>query len=155
MTGWVPAVEIIPHQGDSVLIDRVREIDAKRLLATMVVRSGTAFSDSSGCLPAWIGPEIIAQAISAKSSLKCLRDKGRPASIGLLLGVRDFRSSVAVFHPGESLEIEVIESLDDGEGRAVFDGQNRLRGEQVAVGILTVFQAEDDSVIQRELNRHA
>jgi hypothetical protein len=53
------------------------------------------------------------------------------------------------------LEIEVIESLDDGEGRAVFDGQIRLRGEQVAVGILTVFQAEDDSVIQRELNRHA
>lgn len=151
MSGWVSAAALVPHRGSAVLIEKVREMGALRLVATMLVRPGTAFSDSWGSLPAWIAPEIMAQAIAAKSGLKSLRKNGRPASLGLLLGVRAFRSSVDAFRPGDSLEIEVTESLDDGEGRAVFDGTIRCDGKLVASGTLTVFQAEDDSVIERQV----
>lgn len=155
MTDWKPAAGLVPHTGAAVLLDMVHDVDAKRLLATLVVRPETAFSDSSGSLPAWVAPEIMAQAIAAKSSSKSLREKGRPAAIGLLLGVRDFRAAIAAFYPGDLLEVEVTESLDDGEGMAVFDGEIRLDGRRVASGVLTVFQAEDDSVVEQEAKRHA
>ena len=120
-----------------------------------MVRPGTAYSDRFGHLPAWAGPELMAQAISALSGLRSLRDHGKPAAIGLLLGVRSYRATVEEFRSGEVLDIEVIESSEDEDGMAVFDGRIRRAGEIVASGALTVFQPPDDSFLERECARNA
>lgn len=145
--------ELLPHRHDAVLLDVVTGAADHRLTASLVVRPGTAFSDASGNLPGWIGPEIMAEAISALSGYRSLKAHGHAAGIGLLLGVRGYTATAGEFRPGEQLDVEVIESSVDEEGRAVFDGIIRRGGQVVASGTLTVFQPEDDSFLDRECAR--
>lgn len=148
-----PPSELMPHRHDAVLLDEITHVDDQRLVARLAVRPGTAFSDASGCLPAWVGPEIMAEAIASLSGYRSLLARSRPAEIGLLLGIRAYRSTADAFRPGEQLEIEVLESSEDEEGRAVFDGTIRRAGQVVASGSLTVFQPRDRSFLETECAR--
>ena len=145
---------LLPHRHDAVLLDEVTHAGDSRLAARLVVRPGTAFSDPSGNLPAWVGPEIMAQAVAALSGLRSLRSVGKPAPIGLLLGVRSYESSAGEFRCGESLLVEVIESSQDAQGWAVFDGRISRDGAVLASGTLTVLQPLDDSFLERECARN-
>jgi predicted hotdog family 3-hydroxylacyl-ACP dehydratase len=144
---------LLPHRHDAVLLDVITLAEDHRLTASLVVRPGTAFSDASGNLPGWVGPEILAEAISALSGYRSLNRHGRAAGIGLLLGVRGYTATAGDFQPGEKLDVEVIESSQDEEGRAVFDGIIRSGGQVIASGTLTVFQPVDDSFLDRECAR--
>lgn len=145
--------ELLPHRLDAVLLDVITLAEDHRLAASLVVRSGTAFSDASGNLPGWVGPEIMAEAISALSGFRSLNRRGHAAGIGLLLGVRGYTATAGEFHLGDRLDVEVVESSEDEEGRAVFDGKIRRDGRVVATGTLTVFQPADDSFLDRECAR--
>lgn len=147
--------DLTRHRGSAALLDEICRDDESSLEARVVVRPGTAYSDRFGHLPAWAGPELMAQAISALSGLRSLRARGRPAAIGLLLGVRSYRATVDEFRSGEVLDVEVIESSEDEDGMAVFDGTIRRAGELIASGMLTVFQPPDDSFLEREFARDA
>ena len=147
--------DLIRHREDAALLDEIRREDARSLEARVVVRPDTAYSDSAGHLPAWVGPELMAQAISALSGLRSLRQRDRPAAIGLLLGVRSYRAEVEVFRSGEVLDVEVVESSEDEYGMAVFDGRIRRAGQVLATGMLTVFQPPDDSFLEQEFARDA
>jgi predicted hotdog family 3-hydroxylacyl-ACP dehydratase len=154
-TPYPAMADLIRHRGDAVLLDEITCGDDKQLEARFLVRPGTAYSDHAGCLPAWAGPELMAQAISAFSGLRSLRASGRPAPIGLLLGVRSYRAIVEEFRCGEALQVEVAESSEDEDGMAVFDCRICRAGEVVASGRLTVFQPADDSFLERECARNA
>jgi len=143
----------IPHQEDAILLEEIAHAAHDRLEARLVVRPGTAFSDASGNLPAWVGPEIMAQAVSALAGKRSLALRGRPAAIGLLLGVRSYEARGGDFRCGEALRVEVVESSEDEEGRAVFDCRISRSGELLACGALTVFQPPDDSFLQAECAR--
>jgi predicted hotdog family 3-hydroxylacyl-ACP dehydratase len=146
--------DLIRHSGIAALLDEICREDDSSLEARLTVRPGTAYSDRFGHLPAWAGPELMAQAVSALSGLRSLREHGRPAAIGLLLGVRSYRSTVEEFRRGEVLDVEVIESSADEDGMAVFDGVIRRAGAVIASGALTVFQPPDDSFLERERARN-
>lgn len=141
---------LIPHAGKAVLLDEIRAVSGHRLVASLRVRPDTSFSDASGNLPAWVGPEIMAQAIAAISGHRSRLRDGRAAAVGLLLGVRQYETVVSEFRPGEELSVEVIESSADEEGRGVFDCTILRSQEVLAVGTLTVFQPEDNSWFERE-----
>jgi predicted hotdog family 3-hydroxylacyl-ACP dehydratase len=145
--------ELLHHTDAALLLDQLLCLEDGRLAARLVVRSGTAFSDSSGNLPCWVGPEIMAQAIAALSGYRSLRDNGRPAAIGLLLGVRSYQADRHEFTVGDTLDVEVVESLQDDAGRAVFDCRISHSGATVASGALTVFQPPDDSFLAGESER--
>jgi len=136
-----PAGELVPHQGAALLLDRIESADAGMLTASLTVRPGTAFSNDDGSLAGWAGPEIMAQAVSAFSTLTSGREGG-PA-IGLLLGARDYRSRLNAFPAGTRLEVSVTESTRDQDGGGVFDCCIRLGAEIVADGRLTVFEPVD------------
>lgn len=145
---------LLPHRDDALLLDGITAVNEKHLQASLTVRPGTAFSDPQGSLPAWVGPEIMAQAIAAFSGHRSMRERGRTAAIGLLLGIRSYACTVADFRCGEMLLIDVLESSEDEAGRAVFDGTITRNGGVVATARLTVFQPPDDSFLQGELARH-
>jgi predicted hotdog family 3-hydroxylacyl-ACP dehydratase len=141
------------HGKNALLLDEILRVDASRLEARLVVRPGTSYSDSSGNLPAWVGPEVMAQAISALSGWRSLRARGHLPGIGLLLGIRSYAAPAGGFLCGETLDVEVIESSEDEEGMAVFDGRIRRSGEVLATGTLTVIQPPDDTFLARECAR--
>jgi len=143
----------VPHRLDALLLDEVTQVTADTLEARLVVRPGTAFSDEFGNLPAWAGPEIMAQAISALSGHRSLARSGKPAAIGLLLGVRAYASPRGDFHCGDVLRVSVTQSSEEG-GWAVFDCTIcGSAGEQLAAGTLTVLQPPDDSFLDAECAR--
>jgi predicted hotdog family 3-hydroxylacyl-ACP dehydratase len=148
---WDPA-ELMPHRENAALLDEILYADDDRLTASLVVRRDTAFSDACGNLPVWVGPEIIAQAIAALAGRRSLRERGRPAAIGLLLGIRSYTAR-GEFLAGESLQVDVVKSSEDEEGMAVFDGRIFAAGTVVASGVLTVFQPPDDSFLEAECAR--
>lgn len=144
---------LIPHCADAVLLEEITQAGAGRLKASLVVRPGTAFSDPAGNLPGWVGPEIMAQAIAALAGHRALSRSGKPAAIGLLLGVRSYEIADIEFRCGEALQVEVVESSEDEEGRAVFDGSILRAGEVIASGTLTVYLPLDDSFLDAECAR--
>jgi predicted hotdog family 3-hydroxylacyl-ACP dehydratase len=145
--------ELLSHRKDALLLDEILHADDGRLEARLVVRPGTSFSDSAGNLPAWAGPEVMAQAVSALSGWRALRTRGHLPGIGLLLGIRSYAAPAGDFLRGETLDVEVIESSEDEEGMAVFEGRIRRSGEVLASGTLTVFQPADDTFLARECAR--
>lgn len=147
-------VMLLQHRADAMLLDEIICADEHRLQARLVVRPETAFSDAAGSLPGWAGPEIMAQAVAALSGRRSLLRHGRPAAIGLLLGVRSYEVAEGEFRRGDTLQVEVVESSEDEEGRAVFDASISRGGTVVASGTLTVFQPPDDSFLDRECARN-
>jgi predicted hotdog family 3-hydroxylacyl-ACP dehydratase len=147
------AASLVPHQCDAVLLDEIVRIDTDRLVASLTVRSGTAFSDAVGNLPGWIGPEIMAEAIAALAGHRSLEARGRRAEIGLLLGIREYECAVDEFRIGDRLSVEVAESWEDEEGHAVFDCVLTSAGRTLATATLNVFQPTDGTFVARECAR--
>ncbi len=143
-----PAEAVIPHRGAALLIERVLRADGTRLVAALTVRPGTAFSDPDGTLPAWMAPEIMAQAIAAYAGCKSLAERGSAAPLGLLLGVRHLRVALERFAPGDELQVEVLCTSSDEEGRGVFDCELRTAAAVAATATLTVFQPQDARTLQ-------
>jgi len=140
--------ELVPHQGEALLLDRIESADAEGLVASLTVRSSSTYSLANGALAGWSGPELMAQAVSAFATF----DKGRPWSPkpGLLLGLRAYRCETEEFPPGARLAVEVRESTRDAEGRGVFDCCIRMNEKLLASGTLAVFQPNNAWEILRE-----
>jgi len=124
--------ELVPHRDKALLLESIVAVRPNGLVASLVPREA---------LPAWSGPEIMAQAISAFATWR----KGPPyrPKPGLLLGVRAYRSEVTEFEPGSRLTVDVSESTRDDGGGAVFDSSLRLGDQHVAEATLTVYEPED------------
>lgn len=136
-----PPASLLAHGPEAVLLDVIDSAGPDRLAASLTVRSGTPFSLDDGSLAAWAGPELMAQAVSAFAGLEA--GPRHPPSIGLLLGVRDYRALAGDFAPGTRLSVEVVESTRDEDGRGVFNCRILQAGEVAAEGRLTVFRPDD------------
>jgi predicted hotdog family 3-hydroxylacyl-ACP dehydratase len=146
---YMPAAEtVIPHRGDALLIDRIVAMDGKRLEAALTVRHGTAFSDARGELPAWVAPEIMAQAVAAFAGCRSLQSGGHAVSMGLLLGVRRLELAVEAFRPGEDVRVEVVCTSSDEAGRGVFDCELHTAAGLAAAATLTAFQPQEPVALQ-------
>lgn len=132
---------LVPHQGQALLLEVIDAVRPDGLVASLVVRGQPPFARKDGSLPAWAGPEIMAQAVSAFATYR----EGQPyhARPGLLLGVRAYRSDSTGFPRGARLTVSIRESTGDNAGSAVFDSIISVNGTEVAEGMLTVFQPDN------------
>lgn len=132
---------LVPHRGHALLLESIDAVHPDGLEASLCVGGRSPSAQDDAALPAWIGPEIMAQAISAFATWR----RGPPYRVkpGLLLGVRRYVSGISGFERGARLTVTVRESTRDDSGIAVFDSVLRLNGAKVAEGMLTVFEPED------------
>ncbi len=119
MIDW-PVAELIPHAGEMILLDAITRFDDESLEARFTVREGLLLSQDDGQLPAWVGLEIMAQAIAAYAGCRA-RLAGLPVELGFLLGTRSYQCNVEHFAPGTELQIGVRCSLQDDNGMGVFE----------------------------------
>jgi predicted hotdog family 3-hydroxylacyl-ACP dehydratase len=80
------------------------------------------FSDAEGAIPAWVGIEYMAQAISAFAGIDA-RQRGEPLCLGFLLGTRKYTAHVATFFLAQKLRVKVREVLRDETNLVLFDCQ--------------------------------
>lgn len=139
MTTWTIET-LLPHAGRMILLDRVVEWDADRVVCERLVRRGDAFVESTG-LPAWAGVELMAQTIAAWNGCQVLAAGGQVRP-GFLLGTRSYRADVDTFATGALLRIEAVRHFHDEEGMGAF--ACRIDAEGVhAEARLTVFSPPD------------
>lgn len=137
-----PIEAIIPHRGTMLLIDAVNTFDDETLSARATVRADAWYADAEGAMPAWIGIELMAQAIAAHVALLAMRGGGH-ARPGVLLGSRSFKALQPSFAAGAQLSIQVTELLRSEEGHGAYECVIRHGDASCAEAVIKVFQPRD------------
>ena len=58
--------ELLPHRGTMLLVDRVCDFSDDSALVEFTPRADGWYADESGAMSAWIGIELMAQAIAVQ-----------------------------------------------------------------------------------------
>jgi predicted hotdog family 3-hydroxylacyl-ACP dehydratase len=138
-----PAIEeILPHRGTMLLIDRVLAFRGESVSVEYVPRADAWYADAAGNMPAWIGIELMAQAVAAHVGLRKQRE-GAPPKQGALLGARRYSATQPAFPAGEALRIDTSVAFRDDTGLAAYDCTISAGDKEVARATLKVFEPED------------
>lgn len=144
-----PITELLPHRGSLLLLERVLAADADSLSAETRVPASGWMLDSEGAMPAWLGIELMAQAIAAHASLMARKKNAAPKK-GVLLGSRAFKSALPRFAPGSVLRIFVKLIFRDESGLGAYDCGISTRDGDVVSATLKVFEPADFDAFIRE-----
>ena len=137
----LPIDEFIVHRPPMRLLDRIISVSENDAVAETIVRSDNPFFEPGRGLPAYVGLEMMAQAIALIDGAK-RRNSGFPPNFGFLLGCRRYISTRARF--GENEKLTVSASMVFGDG-AMFAFDCRLDDQQgrVATASLNVYAPAD------------
>lgn len=147
----IPAEELtslIPHRGKMILLSRIRSHDTVRNQIVSeydVTEDCILYDENLGGVPVWAGFEMMAQSISALSTIQQLSSGGAdtPAP-GVILSVSGFESTVASVSAGKTVELRICEGYRDGNV-CRYDCEMYEKGvpEPVATTAITVMGIED------------
>jgi predicted hotdog family 3-hydroxylacyl-ACP dehydratase len=137
-----PIEAIIPHRGTMLLIDGVNAFSEETLSARATVHADAWYADAQGAMPAWIGIELMAQAIAAHVALLAMRGGGR-ARPRVLLGSRSYKAMQPTFAGGACLAIRVTELLRSEEGHGAYECTIHHGDVCCAEAVIKVFQPPD------------
>lgn len=147
-----PIAELLPHRDTMLLLDRVVASDGESLTAALRVPPGAWYSDEKGNMPAWIGIELMAQAIAAHVALEALSQSKLPKQ-GVLLGTKAYRSDAPSFPAGAELLIAVHLLFRDESGLGAYDASIALEGKELAAATIKVFEPPNfEAFIQESMS---
>lgn len=112
-----PAAELLPHRGKAVLIDTVLEDTPDSIRVNARVDHDSPYFVPRHGLPAWVGLELMAQAIAAHAGLGARRER-KPPRAGMLLGTRRYEAFTDYFPEGQTLEVRAVRDFGDDGGLA-------------------------------------
>ncbi|MFP5391801.1 MAG: 3-hydroxylacyl-ACP dehydratase [Gammaproteobacteria bacterium] len=140
---FLPIRELVPHQGEMVLLDHVVSANADSLCAAVTIGAHSVFFDGAG-VGSWVGIEYMAQAIAAHAGYQAVQ-RGEPVRVGFLLGSRRYLCSVPLFRADQVLHVHAQHVLQGENGLAAFDCRIMDAATQasLATGTLTVFQPDN------------
>ncbi len=131
----------MPHRGAMRLVDRVLEHDADSIAVEARVRVDGPFHVDGG-LPAYVGVELMAQAIACWAGMRA-QAQGLAPPVGFLLGTRRYESRVSAFGIGDVLRVTAHRELVADSGLAVFSCTISGRGVPLASAHVSVFEPPD------------
>ncbi len=99
-----PIEELIPHRGESILLDRVIAHDGESTTATLIVGSQRWLRQGDGSVPSWLAIEYMAQCVAAHEGLLA-RAEGRRLPLGFLASVTRLRLGISRFRGDEQLRV--------------------------------------------------
>ncbi|WP_321963146.1 hotdog family protein [Paraburkholderia sp. J7] len=152
MDVFPPIETIIPHRGTMLLLDSVAACSDESLTALASVRADAWYADAQGAMPAWIGIELMAQAIAAHVGLLSMRE-GKPARPGVLLGTRRYEAAQAAFASDAPLSVTVSELLRSEEGHGAYGCTIKQDNELLAEATVKVYQPRDFQTFIEENSR--
>ena len=133
--------DLVPHDGNMILIDRLLEAGSTSAKALVTVRNNGVFIGDQSAVPAWAGIEYMAQTIAAYAGFLALQIN-EEVKVGFLLGARKYLSPRSHFNCGETLIISIDKVLQDENGLASFNC--KLEGQGCLIeATLSVFQPKD------------
>jgi predicted hotdog family 3-hydroxylacyl-ACP dehydratase len=140
---YPPVTALLPHRGAMLLIDCILDSTADSITVEAML-SGTAwYAAADGSVPAWIGMELMAQAIAAHVSLVAIA-AGKPPRRGVLLGTRAYTTTVPAFQACDRLTVTVRSNFhDEVSGLAAYACTIERAGTRLAEAELKVYEPAD------------
>lgn len=134
-----PISALLPHRGPALLIDSVlaERPDGIRV-AAHITPAHPYFVPGRG-VPAWVGIELMAQAIAARAGLDAQRTHTTPGS-GMLLGTRRYHTQLAYFPEGARLEISAQREFSDESGVVACTCEISCDGKSLATATIIVMK---------------
>lgn len=142
-----PLAELLPHAGNMILLDSIESWDEESIVALARVGADELFAGPDGSWPAWLGIELMAQAVAAYAGLRA-KSSGGQVQLGFLLGTRKFDCNVAQFPADTLLRIQARRSLEDDNGMGVFECSMQAAGIDVHARLNVFRPPSVDSFIQ-------
>jgi predicted hotdog family 3-hydroxylacyl-ACP dehydratase len=139
---------VVPHRGRMLLVNRLLAHDEDSVVVGAVVAADNVFAEDRG-VPAWVGIEYMAQAISAWAGCRGLA-RGEPARIGFLLGTRRYACSASHFAIGAQLRIEARRELFGDNGMGMFSCRILESDKELARAQVSVFEPPDPTAFLEE-----
>jgi predicted hotdog family 3-hydroxylacyl-ACP dehydratase len=138
-----PIAQLVPHDGQMVLLDRVLSGTDDTLCAEVTIAPHTVFL-VDGVVGSWVGMEYMAQAIAAHNGYKAYL-RGEPPKVGFLLGARRYQCSVPAFTLGSVLHVRVQHAMQGDNGLAAFECRidDAADGTMLAHATITVFEPDN------------
>jgi predicted hotdog family 3-hydroxylacyl-ACP dehydratase len=143
--GFPPIDELLPHRGTMQLLSQVLAYADETLSASAQVDGTAWYADADGAMPAWIGIELMAQAIAAHVALRS-RLEGKPMQPGVLLGARRLDIAVQAFASDTLLRIDVHETIKVDGGHGAYDCAVRAAAPDspaLATAVVKVYQPDN------------
>ncbi|EUJ11576.1 putative 3-hydroxylacyl-(acyl carrier protein) dehydratase [Methylophilaceae bacterium 11] len=112
--------DVLLHSGNMRLLDSIVDYDAEFTIAAYTPVLGAWYADQEGNMPAWIGIELMAQAISAHAGLLKYGSTTLPKH-GALLGTRSYQAFKPMFVVNQALMIHVTLVYRDISGLGAYD----------------------------------
>jgi predicted hotdog family 3-hydroxylacyl-ACP dehydratase len=136
---------LIPHRGKMMMLDRVKKYDIqeKSIEAEYCITEDCLFyNEEEKGVPAWVGFEFIAQAISAFIGIRD-REKGMPPLEGYILGISQMNIGLTFISKNSIITIASRE-LDSMHPVYIFEGEILLDGHEVLSGKITVMEVNEE-----------
>ena len=149
--GALPAIEaVVPHRGSMLWLERLVAAADDVVEASATVPPGAGYLDAEPGMPAWLGIELMAQAVAAHVGLRGWRD-GKPMKPGVLLGCRRYHSKVASFAPGAQLRVAARLAYRDESGFGAYDCTIADQHAELASATLKVYEPPDFEAFLRSV----
>jgi predicted hotdog family 3-hydroxylacyl-ACP dehydratase len=144
-----PIEDVLPHRDNMLLIDRLIEFNNESIIAECSPKSDAWYADAEGNMPAWIGIELMAQAVAAHvGALK--RYEGKPQKNGVLVGTRRYSATAPIFTANVTIQIYVTIAYQDISGLAAYDCSIKSNDILLAEATLKVFEPDDFQTFLQE-----
>jgi predicted hotdog family 3-hydroxylacyl-ACP dehydratase len=138
----IPMEELLLQRHEMLLIERVVEFGPSHVEVSTRVPQNHPLVEGPRGMPAWVGIELMAQAVSVFSALE-LRAQGLAPRIGLLLGARRFEARSRYFRVGATLNVVATLVLRDAAGLGVFECTIHEQGSLRAQGQVKGYMPDD------------
>ena len=125
-----------------LLIDAVTAYVDEQVTCTYRPLRDAWYSNADGDMPAWIGIEVMAQAVAAHVALD-KRARNQPMCLGALLGSRHYSTSVASFAANSELVLQAQLEFRDDSGLAAYTCTIESAGQTIANATLKVFEPDN------------
>lgn len=138
-------LSIIPHRGRMLLLDKIREYSTKEsyIEAEYGITEDCLFYDSAAAgVPAWVGFEFIAQAVSALTGIG-YRERGEEPKVGFILSVSHVLIGLSFFKAGSIIAIKAKE-FERIDSRCVFKGEILVEDQKVLEGRITLIEVDKE-----------
>jgi predicted hotdog family 3-hydroxylacyl-ACP dehydratase len=153
MTGRVPVLppieELVPHRGAMLWLTRLVSGGRDAVEAEAFVPRDAWYLDERGAVPAWLGIELMAQALAAHVGLQGWL-AGKPPRPGVLLGCRAYRAEAAALPAGTPLRVRAALVYRDETGFGAYDCVLEAGGRELACATLKVYEPDDFAAFLRE-----
>lgn len=135
----------VAHRPPALLLDKLLEAQESSIRCEVTITEDSFLCDG-GKVPAYAAIEYIAQSIACYAGVGAA-DKGAPAKLGFLLGVRKFKSKRPYFKVGDTLVIESSLVFNE-ENIGSFNGKVSINSEEVVTALLTTYEPTESHLSQ-------